>query len=129
MTHTYTMPKSAVLLILNQERSSSKRKEMWRIIQIKADNGSVLQRILDMKVRWSSTYLMLDRVEKKKDVRCEFQTKISITHTFRLGFGSLSMLLLMNFDGKNKTLPNVIRFGNSSSQRRSGFGLTLSLAC
>lgn len=74
------MPKSAMLLILNQERSSSKRKEMWRIIQIKADNGPVLQLILDMKVRWSSTYLMLDRAEKKKDVRCEFAKKISFTH-------------------------------------------------
>ena len=36
-----------------QERSSSKRKEMWRTIQIKANdgvNGSVTQLILDMKV-------------------------------------------------------------------------------
>jgi hypothetical protein len=74
--------KSVMLLIFNQERSSSKRKEMWRIIQIKADSMPVLQLILDMKVRWSSTYLMLDRAEKKKDVRCDFQTKHWITHMF-----------------------------------------------
>ena len=58
-----------VLLTAVQERSSSKRKEMWKTIQIKANNPKVVQLILDMKVRWSSTYLMLDRAERKKDVR------------------------------------------------------------
>lgn len=53
----------------DQERSSSKRKEMWKTIQNKANYGSAVQLILDMKVRWSSTYLMLDRAERKKDVR------------------------------------------------------------
>jgi hypothetical protein len=43
-----------------QERSSLKRKEMWKTIQIKATGRCVLQLILDMKVQWSSTYLMLD---------------------------------------------------------------------
>ena len=61
-----------MLLIFNQERSSSKRKEMWRTIQIKAKCRPVLQLILDMKVWWSSTYLMLDRAEKKKDVHYKF---------------------------------------------------------
>ena len=61
-----------MLLIAWQERSSSKRKEMWKTIQIKANSGKVVQLILDMRVRWSSTYLMLDRAEKKKDVRNKF---------------------------------------------------------
>jgi hypothetical protein len=57
------------MLTATQERSSSKRKEMWRTIQMKADPGAKpLQLILDMKVRWSSTYLMLDRAERKKAV-------------------------------------------------------------
>ena len=54
-----------------QERSSSKRKEMWKTIQIKA-NIKAVQLIIDMKVRWSSTYFMLDRAEKRKDVRATF---------------------------------------------------------
>jgi hypothetical protein len=57
------------LFTSGQERSSSKLKEMWKTIQIKVNNRSLLQLILDMKVRWSSTYLMLDRAERKKDVR------------------------------------------------------------
>lgn len=55
-------------LTTGQERSSSKRKEMWRTIQVKANDTPSLQLILDMKVRWSSTFLMLDRAERKKKV-------------------------------------------------------------
>ena len=60
------------LLTPCQERSSSKRKEMWRTVQIKANNMPPLQLILDMKVRWSLTYLMLDRAERRKNVHCKF---------------------------------------------------------
>ena len=42
---------------------------MWKTIQIKTKIGTVHQLLLDMKVRWSSTYFMLDRAERKKDVR------------------------------------------------------------
>jgi hypothetical protein len=42
---------------------------MWKKIQTQANNGRPVQLILDMKVRWSSTYLMLDRAERKKEVR------------------------------------------------------------
>jgi len=52
-----------------QEHSSSKRKEMWKTIQIKASDEQPVQLILDMRVQWSSTYLMLDRAERKKEVR------------------------------------------------------------
>ena len=61
-----------MLLIVVQERSSSKRKEMWKTIQIRANSQKVVQLILDMKVWWLSTYLMLDRAERKKDVRNNF---------------------------------------------------------
>ncbi|KAJ7730047.1 hypothetical protein B0H14DRAFT_2640304 [Mycena olivaceomarginata] len=47
-----------------KERSSAKRKELSRGIQIrdKTDpDGAARQMIPDMKVRWSSTYAMLDR--------------------------------------------------------------------
>ena len=49
---------------------------MWKTIQTKANGGRAVQLILDMKVRWSSTYLMLDRAERKKDVRNVFKTQI-----------------------------------------------------
>ncbi len=51
-----------------QERSSSKRKEMWKTVQSKAGVARPVQLVLDMKVRWSSTYLMLDRAERNKAV-------------------------------------------------------------
>jgi hypothetical protein len=55
-------------LIIHQERSSSKRKEVWKTVQTRANIPQPVQLILDMKVRWSSTYLMLDRAECKKQV-------------------------------------------------------------
>jgi hypothetical protein len=41
---------------------------MWRTLQVKANVRQPLQLILDMKVRWSSTYLMLDHAERNKEV-------------------------------------------------------------
>ena len=63
-----------MLLTAVQERSSLKRKEMWKTIQIKLDSQQVVQLILDMKVWWSSTYLMLDRAKRKKDVHNKILT-------------------------------------------------------
>ena len=37
------------------------------MVQVK-NKVKPLQLILDMKVHWSSTYLMLDRAERKKEV-------------------------------------------------------------
>jgi hypothetical protein len=54
--------------IVVKERSLAKRKEMWRTIQIKADVKRPMQLVLDMKVRWSSTYVMLHRAESLKEV-------------------------------------------------------------
>ncbi|KAJ3531266.1 hypothetical protein NM688_g7598 [Phlebia brevispora] len=49
-----------------KERSSAKRKEMFRRIQLKAKVPRPLQLLIDMKVRWSSTYMMLHRAEMSK---------------------------------------------------------------
>ncbi|KAG6863764.1 hypothetical protein C0993_010432, partial [Termitomyces sp. T159_Od127] len=49
------------------ERSSSKRKEIFQTIQIRANIALPLQLILDMKVRWSSTFQMLDRADKNQE--------------------------------------------------------------
>lgn len=44
-----------------QERSSAKRKGMYRAVQEQLNAAQIHQLVLDMKVRWSSTYLMLLR--------------------------------------------------------------------
>jgi hypothetical protein len=68
--NTILCPTQTMLLTAMQERSSAKRKEMWKTIQMKANEGlKPVQLILDMKVRWSSTYFMLDRAKRKKEVR------------------------------------------------------------
>lgn len=55
---------------------------MWKTIQRKANNGRPLQLLLDMKVRWSSTFLMLDRAERKRDVCTKFHVKDSVDIRF-----------------------------------------------
>jgi hypothetical protein len=60
-----------------QERSSSKRKQIWRTVQTK-NKLKPLQLILDMKVRWSSTYFMLDRAERKKEVSTSYYIVLSL---------------------------------------------------
>lgn len=51
-----------------KERSSAKRKELYRNIQIKANVSLPTQLLIDMKVRWSSTYVMLNRAKSNKQV-------------------------------------------------------------
>lgn len=53
-----------------KERSSAQRKQLFKDIQARPPNPSpvVSQLLLDMPIRWSSTYVMLDRAEKKKAV-------------------------------------------------------------
>ena len=58
-------------LIAIQEHSSSKQKAMWKTVQSKAGIARPVQLIVDMKVWWSSTYLMLDRAEWYKMVRIQ----------------------------------------------------------
>lgn len=51
-----------------QERSSAKRKQIFLDLQKKAGQKPPLQLLVDMPVRWSSTYVMLHRAETLKDV-------------------------------------------------------------
>ena len=41
---------------------------MWKTVQSKAGIAGPVQLIIDMKVRWYSMYLMLDRAEQYKTV-------------------------------------------------------------
>ncbi|KAG2739509.1 hypothetical protein P692DRAFT_20683927, partial [Suillus brevipes Sb2] len=55
-----------------KERSSASRKELFRMIQLRAENGHVpvsnaRQLLLDMKVRWSSTFIMLRRAYELRE--------------------------------------------------------------
>jgi hypothetical protein len=52
----------------SQERSSAKRKQMFKDIQQRDGVASPKQLLLDMPVRWSSTYVMLDRAENLQKV-------------------------------------------------------------
>ncbi|KAI0693257.1 hypothetical protein BC835DRAFT_1415993 [Cytidiella melzeri] len=49
-----------------KERLSAKRKELFRTIQFQAGVARLLQLLLNMKVRWSSTYVMLARAHTMK---------------------------------------------------------------
>jgi hypothetical protein len=75
-----------------QERSSAKRKELFRTVQVeKAIEKAKLvidktkqivehakQLIIDMPVRWSSTYAMLHRADQLKDVRVHSRAVVSL---------------------------------------------------
>ncbi|KAF8484310.1 hypothetical protein JB92DRAFT_3131662 [Gautieria morchelliformis] len=50
------------------ERSSAKRKDLFMKIQACKEGVTPLQLILNMPVRWSSTYMMCDRGEKRRQM-------------------------------------------------------------
>ena len=55
-------------MIFIQARSSSQRKDVFKRIQEDKNIVPALQLLLDMKVRWGSTYVMLDRAELRREV-------------------------------------------------------------
>lgn len=58
--------------IVVKQRSSAKRTEKFKDLQREKDIASILVLLLDMKVRWSSTYIMLRRALKLKGFVDEF---------------------------------------------------------
>jgi hypothetical protein len=66
----YTTVRRICLYKLNksQERSSVKRKELYKTVQVKAGVLPPIQLLIDMKVRWSSTYVMVNRAEGSRKV-------------------------------------------------------------
>lgn len=48
-------------------RSSAQRKELFRFVQVQ-EKVKPLQLLIDMKVRWGSTYVMLTRAESRMKV-------------------------------------------------------------
>jgi hypothetical protein len=53
---------------VSQQKSSAKRKQMFKTIQSEAGVSNLKQLLIDMKVQWSSTYFMLHRAESNKKV-------------------------------------------------------------
>ena len=51
-----------------QARSSAKRKQMFADIQSRGGVAKPLQLLIDMPVRWSSTYVMTSRAEATRSV-------------------------------------------------------------
>ncbi|KAF8218905.1 hypothetical protein L208DRAFT_1345764 [Tricholoma matsutake] len=83
-----------VRAIVVKECSSSKQKEMWRTIQVKANNGHPAQLILDMKLHW----------EEQDSVKCDKIRELKLTseewlrvNTF---LGLLSVCLLFHLQIK-----------------------------
>ena len=72
----------ALILCHWQERSSGKRKEMFRAIQVREKVPVPTQLILDMKIRWSSTYFMLHRAEGKREVMFHYFSIFRLSFTF-----------------------------------------------
>ncbi|KAJ7509390.1 hypothetical protein B0H11DRAFT_2427795 [Mycena galericulata] len=66
------------------ERSSSKRKDLFKTIQRRHQTDATdiaKQMVLDMKVRWSSTYAMLDRAYALKENVDKFVFEITMDET------------------------------------------------
>jgi hypothetical protein len=64
--------------IVVKAHSSAKRKEMWRTTQVQLKPMlKPVQLLLDMKVRWSLTYVMLDRAERLKGCVDRFVVDLS----------------------------------------------------
>jgi hypothetical protein len=58
--------------ICNKEHSSAQRKELFKRIQLWDEDSHIpsknpKQLLMDMKVQWSSTYIMLEWVESLKE--------------------------------------------------------------
>jgi len=108
-----------------QERSSSKRKEMWKTIQAKAQVAHPVQLILDMKVWWSSTYLMLDWAERNQKA---WNTSVFARFTANKIAHSILKVLLMNYTMRSRIPWNVTNYTSWSSLLRNGSKSTCFLA-
>jgi hypothetical protein len=74
----FTLPLTQRYYILYtlQERSSSQRKELFRSIQIRKGVAHPVQLLIDMKVRWGSSYVMLNRAESKRKASTRALTSV-----------------------------------------------------
>ncbi|OBZ74813.1 hypothetical protein A0H81_05682, partial [Grifola frondosa] len=55
-----------------------KCKEIFRRIQVNAGANKMVQLLIDMRVRWSSTYLMLHRAESKQELSTQEWARVKL---------------------------------------------------
>ena len=58
-------------------RSSAQRKEAFQAVQ-RRRNVPAVQLLVDMKVRWSSTFIMLTRAESRREAVDEFVLELGL---------------------------------------------------
>ncbi|KAJ7889669.1 hypothetical protein B0H13DRAFT_1887938 [Mycena leptocephala] len=88
-----------VRAIAVKEHSSTKREELFRSLQQKAGSKTVLQLILDMIIRWSSTYAMLHRGYTLREFVDAFVLKIAREEKDPVKSEKLHSLLLFEICG------------------------------
>jgi hypothetical protein len=71
-------------LLMKQARSSSQRKQLLKSVQERLDIRP-RQLLLDMKVRWSSTYVMLIRAESQRKVSFILSQLCGVRYLMSLG--------------------------------------------
>ncbi|KAF9544163.1 hypothetical protein CPC08DRAFT_417880 [Agrocybe pediades] len=69
-----------VRAICVKARSSSQRKELFKQVQLRHE-VKILNLLLDMKVRWSSTYIMLHRAESRRTAINDFVYELGMRET------------------------------------------------
>ena len=69
---------------------------MWKTVQSKGGIAKPVQLIIDMKVRWSSTYLMLHMAKEKKMVSTQYIFYCSYSFFYSL---STPLLMLSRAEG------------------------------
>ena len=87
-----------VLLTSLKECSSAKRKELFKQVQVKAAVSSPVQLLLDMKVWWSLTYVMVNCAESSKEVRLKQYSQMLYILTLQ---ASMLMYLYMRWASKS----------------------------
>jgi hypothetical protein len=65
--------------IFLKEHLSAKQKELYKQVQTKAAVVSPTQLLLDMKVWWSSTYVMINRAESNKEASQNLCIQITVS--------------------------------------------------
>ncbi|KAK6987994.1 ribonuclease H-like domain-containing protein [Favolaschia claudopus] len=106
-----------VRAICVKERSSAKRKEIFRQIQAEAKSDKPLQLILDMVIRWSSTYAMLYRGYNLRDFVNEFVRRIAHDEKDAKKSAELERLALTPGEwARVKAFVKLLRYADAAQQ-------------
>ncbi|KAF5329115.1 hypothetical protein D9758_017952 [Tetrapyrgos nigripes] len=107
--------------IVVKARSSAKRKELFKTIQTRPPsqhNGPPLMLLLDMVVRWSSTFIMLERAESLKQFVDTFVYEIGLLESENTDKRrKIDQLKLSDKEWQRvKLFLNLLAYANSAQQ-------------